>query len=218
MNTLVVDIGGTHIKILATDQTESRQMDSDSQTTAPQMVDGVLKLAAGWAWQRVSIGYPGIVVDHKPVEEPTNLGPGWVGFDYERAFGCPVRIINDAAMQALGSYEGGRMLFIGLGTGLGTAMVIEGRVQPLELTSLPYRDGKTFEQCVGKGGLETLGRSAWQDVATDAIKRLQYACCCDYTVIGGGAAELLDELPEGARRGDNNNAFTGGFLLWDQEQ
>ena len=213
MNVLVVDVGGTHVKILATGQSEHRKFDSTPTLTAAQMVEGVKRLAADWAYDVVSIGYPGPVLRGRPVAEPHNLGKGWVGFDYEAAFGKPVKLINDAAMQALGSYEGGKMLFLGLGTGLGTAVVIDGVVEPMELGHLPYRK-RTYEDYVGLRGLERLGREKWRRRVADVIERLRAAIEPDYIVLGGGNAAELETLPEGCRLGNNANAFQGGFRLW----
>ena len=211
---LAVDIGGTHVKILASGQTERRAMDSSRGLTARQMVVGVKKLATGWAYEVVSIGYPGQVLHDKPLLEPHNLGPGWVGFDYRRAFGKPVRILNDAAMQALGSYKGGRMLFLGLGTGLGSAMVVDGRVEPMELAHLPYKKGRTFEDYVGVHGLMRLGKAKWRKEVVDVIERFRVALQPDYIVIGGGNAKKLKQLPNGCQLGNNANAFIGGFRMW----
>jgi polyphosphate glucokinase len=213
MNVLVVDVGGTHVKILVTGQTEHRKFDSSHTLTAAAMVEGVKQLAGDWHYDAVSIGYPGPVLHCKPVCEPANLGTGWVGFDYQAAFGRPVRMINDAAMQALGSYERGKMLFLGLGTGLGSAMIVEGVIEPMELGHLPYRK-RTFEDYVGLRGLERLGRKKWQRRVEDVVEAFRKALQPDYIVLGGGNAEKLDKLPPGCRLGDNANAFAGGFRLW----
>ena len=212
---LVVDVGGTHIKLLATDRPAPVKLDSGPTLTAERMVAAVRQATSDWEYQAVSMGYPGPVRQGHPAADPHNLGPGWVGFDYEGAFGRPVRIMNDAAMQALGSYQGGRMLFLGLGTGLGSAMVIEGIVQPLELAHLPYRRGYTFEEYVGVAGLERLGRRRWRRCVADVTERLAEAMQADYVVLGGGNSKKLDELPRGARLGANANAFAGGFRLWE---
>jgi polyphosphate glucokinase len=214
MNVLVVDVGGTHVKILATGQTERREFDSGPNMTPAEMVAGVLKAAEGWTFEVVSMGYPGPVLRGKPVSEPHNLGKGWVGFDFESGFKHPVKIINDAAMQALGSYRGGRMLFLGLGTGLGSAMIVDGILEPMELGHLPYRKA-TFEDYVGIRGLERLGRKKWQKRVIDAVARLVAATEADEVVLGGGNVKKLDELPPLCREGDNNNAFIGGFRLWE---
>ena len=214
--TLVVDVGGTHVKILINGETERRAMDSGPAMTAAEMVAGVKELAKGWPFDRVSIGYPGPVMHHKPVLEPHNLAKGWVGFDYSKAFGKPVRIINDAAMQALGSYRGGRMLFLGLGTGLGTALVMDGSVQPMELAHMPYKKGRTFEDYVGLRGLERLGKSKWREEVAEVVERFRDALRPDYIVLGGGNAKKLKKLPDGCELGNNANAFIGGFRLWEQ--
>jgi polyphosphate glucokinase len=215
MNILVVDVGGTHIKILATGQKTRREFDSGPTMTAAEMVAAVLKAAEGWAYEVVSIGYPGPVLRGKPVAEPHNLGPGWVGFDFEAAFKCPVKIVNDAAMQALGSYRGGRMLFLGLGTGLGSAMIVDGILEPMELGHLPYKKG-TFEDYVGIRGLKRLGRKKWRKHVVDVVERLIAATEAEDVVLGGGNVKKLNELPPGCREGDNDNAFLGGLRLWEQ--
>jgi len=217
MNVLVVDVGGTHVKILATGQKEHRQVDSGPQMTARQMVSKVKKLARDWQYDAVSIGYPGPVLAGRPVAEPHNLGSGWVGFNFRKAFGRPVKIVNDAAMQALGSYKGGKMLFLGLGTGLGSAVVLDGVVEPLELGHLPYKKG-VFEDYVGVCGLEKHGRKKWRRYVADAVDRIVAAIEPDEVVIGGGNVKELKEMPPNCRPGDNANAFTGGFRLWEKEQ
>ena len=214
MKILVVDVGGTHVKILATGQPVHREVDSGPAMTARGMVTAVKRLSAGWTYDHVTIGYPGPVFHGHVVAEPHNLGRGWVGFDFRRAFGRPMKLINDAAMQALGSYEGGRMLFLGLGTGLGSAMIIEGVLEPMELGHLPYKNGRTFEHYVGIRGLERQGRKRWQRSVLDVIARLRAALQPDEVVIGGGNASKLEKLPPGTRLGDNANAFVGGFRLW----
>jgi len=214
MNVLVVDVGGTSIKVLATGQTERRKVPSGPEMTAEQMVKDVKKLVADWKFEAVSIGYPAPVMNGRPVREPWNLAPGWVGFDYQGAFGCPVRIVNDAAMQALGSYRSGKMLFLGLGTGLGSCMVVNGILEPMELGHLPYKDA-TFEDYVGNRGLEKYGKKKWRERVTDAVARLIAALEPDDVVLGGGNAKNLDTLPPGCRLGDNANAFIGGFRLWE---
>ena len=213
MKVLTIDVGGTHIKMLASGQTEPRKFPSGPLLTPQEMVTGVLQLAADWKFQAVSIGFPGPVVANRPVAEPHNLAPGWVGFNFERAFGCPVKIINDAAMQALGSYKGGKLLFLGFGTGLGTAMIVEGIVEPMELSHLPYRKG-TFEYYVGARGMERLGKAKWRRRVEDVIAHLTAALEPTDVVIGGGNAKFLKKLPHGCRAGDNANAFPGGFALW----
>ena len=215
MNVLAIDIGGTNLKILASGQNEVRKVPSGPTLTAKQMVDGAVKLAEGWEYDVVSIGYPGVVVRNRPMAEPKNLGGGWAGFDFEAAFGCPVKVINDAAMQALGSYEGGRMLFLGLGTGLGSAVVIDGTIEPMELAHLPYKKGRTYEDYVGLRGMKRLGKKKWQRVVEDVVSRLKTAIEADYVVLGGGNAKKLKKLPPDSRLGSNANAFVGGYRLWD---
>jgi len=214
MNVLVIDVGGTHVKILATGQKTERRMDSGPNLTAAQMAAGVRDLAKGWKFDRVAIGYPGVVVRNKPVSEPHNLGKGWVGFDYEKAFGVPVRIVNDAAMQALGGYKGGKMLFLGFGTGLGTAMIVDGMLVPMELAHLPYKK-KTFEDYVGERALESDGKKKWRKHVADVVARLVAALEPEDVVLGGGNARNIAELPPRSRIGANANAFPGGFRLWE---
>ena len=215
MKTLVIDVGGTHVKILATGEREHRQADSGPKMTARQMVSAVKRLARGWSYDHVSIGFPGPVVHGHPVAEPRNLGGGWTGFDFRRAFGRPVKMVNDAAMQALGSYRGGRMLFLGLGTGLGSALIIDGVLEPMEIAHLPYKKGRTFEDYVGIRGLERLGKAHWRRSVVDVVERLRAAFGAEDVVIGGGNVAKLKEPPPGARFGDNANAFVGGFRLWN---
>jgi polyphosphate glucokinase len=215
MNVLVVDVGGTYIKVLATGQEGPRAFSSGPTFTPKQMVSKVRQTAGEWQYDVVSIGYPGPVLGGRPIAEPRNLGPGWVGFDYEGAFRCPVKLMNDAAMQALGSYEGGRMLFMGLGTGLGTALIVEGAVQPMELAHLPYKKG-TYEDYLGKRGLERFGLKKWQQYVFDLVSRLTTALQLDDLVIGGGNVHKLKDLPPKCRSGHNDNAFRGGFLMWEE--
>ena len=215
MNVLVVDVGGTHVKILATGQKERRRFPSGPALTAEQMVHGVKELAGDWNYDAVSIGYPGPVLHGQPVAEPHNLGPGWVGVDYPAAFGCPVKVVNDAALQALGSYRGGKMLFLGLGTGLGTAMIVDGVVEPMELGHLPYKKG-TYEDYVGVRGFDRLGKKRWRHYVADVVAALTAALQPDDVVLGGGSVKKLKELPPGCRAGDNANAFQGGFRLWEE--
>ena len=216
-NTLVVDIGGTHVKVCVTGQKAKRKMGSGPTLTPERMVEGVRRMASGWKWDRVSIGYPGLVCHDRPLTEPVNLGEGWVGFDYEAGFGKPVRMMNDAAMQALGSYKGGRMLFIGLGTGLGSAMIVDGHIQPLELGHLPFKMGRTFEDYVGQRGLARLGKKKWRKAVREVVPRLQKAMTADYVVVGGGGVELMKgDPPPGVLRGNNADAFKGGFLMWER--
>ena len=213
---LAVDIGGSHVKILATGRRARRRVVSGPEMTAQQMADAVKGLAEGWDYDVVSLGYPGPVMHNKPLLEPINLGGGWCGFDYEGAFGKPVKIVNDALMQAVGSYEGGRMLFLGLGTGLGSAMIVDKVAQPMELAHLPYKKGRSFEDYVGSAGMARLGKKRWRKEVFKVVARLQAALQPDYVVLGGGDVKVLDELPPGSRRGDNANAFKGGFRIWQE--
>jgi polyphosphate glucokinase len=216
MRVLVIDVGGTHVKVLATGRKTHRQVESGPTMTAEQMVAAVTHLVPDWTYEAVSIGYPGPVVHDRPLHEPYNLGGGWVGFDFHAAFGCPVKVVNDAAMQALGSYQGGRLLFLGLGTGLGSAMVVDGILEPMELGHLPYRKGRTYEDYLGLRGLNRLGKKRWRHHVLVVIETLQAALEPDDVVIGGGNAKRLTELPTGCRLGDNANAFVGGFKLWKE--
>lgn len=211
---LVVDVGGTSIKLLATGQKELRKFPSGPKMTAETMVRVAKKTAKNWDYDVVSIGYPGPVVHGRPLREPHNLAPGWVNFDFQQAFGRPVRIVNDAAMQALGSYKGGRMLFLGLGTGLGSAMIVEGSLEPMELAHLPYKNGKTYEDYVGLRGLERLGRKKWQQHVCKVVRQLRDALVAEEVVLGGGNVKKLEQLPPGTRLGTNANAFVGGFRIW----
>jgi len=213
MNILVIDVGGTNIKVLATGHATRRQLPSSPTLTAAQMVKAVKALTDDWQYDRITIGYPGPVKDGRIVAEPTHLGGGWVRCDFERAFGCPVKLLNDAAMQALGSYRGGSLLFLGLGTGLGTALIVDGVIAPLELAHLPYRKG-TYEDYVGLRGLERSGKKKWRRHVFDVVERLRVALQADDLVLGGGNVKFLDHLPEGARLGNNTNAFKGGYRLW----
>jgi polyphosphate glucokinase len=215
MNVLAIDIGGTNVKILATGQNESRRFPSGPILTPKRMVAGVKKLAGDWKYEVVSIGYPGMVVRNRPIAEPHNLGRGWMGFDFEAAFKHPVKVMNDAAMQALGSYKGGKMLFLGLGTGLGSAMICDGIIEPMELAHLPYKKG-TYEDYVGERGLEKRGKKKWRGYVADVVERLIAALEPDDVVLGGGNVKRLKELPKGCRQGDNDNAFLGGFRLWEK--
>lgn len=210
---LVVDVGGSHVKILATGQRGPRKFVSGPDLTPRQMVAGVKQLARGWKYDVVAMGYPGPVRRGRPVADPHNLGRGWVRFDYRAAFGAPVRIVNDAAMQAMGSYKGGRMLFLGLGTGLGSTLIADGVVLPLELGHLPYKKG-TFEDYVGQRGLDRRGKKKWRHHVADTVARLTAALEPDDVVLGGGNVRKLKALPTGCRAGDNANAFVGGFRLW----
>jgi polyphosphate glucokinase len=215
MRVLVIDVGGTHVKVHRPGYKEPVKIPSGPTMTAKQMVADVKQVAARWKYSAVSIGYPGVVVHGRIVSAPYHLGRGWVGFDFARAFGCPVKVVNDAAMQALGSYEGGRMLFLGLGTGLGSALIVDGVLQPMELAHLPYRKGRTFEDCVGLAGLKRLGKKKWRRCVADVVKRLKTAVQADYVVLGGGNVRLLKRLPAKARLGGNSNAFLGGSRLWE---
>ena len=213
MIVLAVDIGGTHVKMLASGRRQPRQFDSGPTMTPTHMVNRIQEITADWSFHVLSVGYPGPVLRNRPVGEPRNLGHGWVGFDFEAAFGHPVRLINDAAMQALGSYRGGKMLFLGLGTGLGSAVVVDGIVEPMELGHLPYRK-HTYEHYVGKRGLERKGKGPWRRYVADVVARLVAALEPDDVVLGGGNVRLLKGLPPGCRLGTNANAFAGGFRLW----
>jgi polyphosphate glucokinase len=215
MNVLVIDVGGTHIKILATGQKEPRTFLSGPTLTAKQMAAGVKKLAADWKYDAISIGYPGRVRRGRVDAEPYNLAPGWVGFDFEAAFARPVKILNDAAMQALGSYKGGEMLFLGLGTGLGSALVAHGVVVPMEIAHLSFKN-KTYEDYVGLRGMERLGKKKWRKYVEYGVARLIDALLPDDVVIGGGNVKNLKQLPLGCRAGDNANAFVGGFRMWEE--
>ena len=214
MNILVIDVGGTHVKILASGEKEKREIESGPKMTATQMVSSVKRLADDWKYDRVSIGYPGPVANDRPMAEPHNLGNGWKGFDFAAAFELPVKVINDAAMQALGSYEGGKMLFLGLGTGLGATLIIDGVVEPMELAHLPYKKG-TYEDYVGARALEEFGKKAWRKHVEDVVESLVAALAPYDVVLGGGNVKKLKELPPLCRLGDNANAFKGGFRMWE---
>jgi polyphosphate glucokinase len=215
MEILAIDVGGQHVKVLTSTQTEPRRMDSGPGLTAAAMVEGVNGLTSDWTYDVISLGYPGQVVHSMPAHDPVNLGPGWIGFDYGGAFGRPIKIINDAAMQALGSYEGGRMLFLGLGTGLGSAMIVDGNLEAMELGHLPYKKKQTFEDFVGQRGLKRLGKKKWREEVAAVIEVFRAALQPDYIILGGGNAKLMKQLPPGVRLGDNANAFQGGFRLWE---
>src|SRR5262249_2159983 len=212
---LVIDVGGTHVKVLATGQDTKREFVSGSTMTPKRMVSKVRKLVADWKYNVVSIGYPGPVIANRPVSEPWNLGKGWKDFNFQTAFKCPVKVINDAAMQALGSYNQGKMLFLGLGTGLGSAAIVDGIVEPLELGHLPYKKA-TFEDYLGVRGLDKYGKKKWRRYVTDAVERLIAALQPEDVVLGGGNVRKLNRLPLGCRAGDNANAFQGGFRLWEK--
>jgi predicted NBD/HSP70 family sugar kinase len=213
---LAVDVGGTHVKALATGEPERRRAESGPDMTAAEMVAAVLKLAEGWQWDVVSVGIPSPVSRGRVVTDPINLGSGWAGFDYAAAFGKPTKVVNDAAMQALGSYEGGTMLFLGLGTGLGSSLVAEGIVEPMELGHLPYKKA-TYEDYVGEAALQRRGKKKWRKEVDEVVRALTAALEPDYVVLGGGNADKLAELPPKARLGDNANAFVGAFRLWDPD-
>jgi polyphosphate glucokinase len=214
MNVLVVDIGGTHVKLLVTGQTTPVRFVSGPELVPREMVLRIQKIAGGWNYDVMSIGYPGPVVRNRPIAEPHNLGQGWVGFDFEAAFRHRVKLINDAAMQALGSYKGGKMLFLGLGTGLGSAMIVDGIIEPMEIGHLPYKKS-TYEAYVGQRGLERAGKRKWRRNVADVVDRLVAALEPDDVVLGGGNVKQLKQLPPGCRAGDNANAFLGGFRLWE---
>lgn len=217
MKTLVIDVGGNNVKILLSGEKEPRKFPSGPTMTPEQMVEGVKKLVGDWKYDRITIGYPGLIQQGKIVVEPHNLAPTWVGFDFEKAFGCPVRILNDAALQALGSYDKGILLFLGLGTGLGSAMVVEGNVVPMELAHLIYKK-RTFEYYVGDRGLKKYGKKKWNKHIDSIVKHIIAALPADDVVIGGGNAKKLLHLPDGCRAGDNTHAFTGGFRLWEENR
>ncbi len=211
---LILDVGGTHVKVAFSDHPREIRLPSGPDLTPEKMVRGIERRLTGRLFDVVTIGYPGLVIHGRIVRDPHNLGPGWVGFDFEKAFRRPTRVINDAAMQALGSYRGGRMLFLGLGTGLGTAMIVDGRLEPMELAHLPYKKGKTFEEFVGEAGLRRVGRRKWQKEVFAVVETLSEALEPEYVVLGGGNARKLKDLPPNAERGDNQNAITGGIRLW----
>jgi len=215
---LVIDVGGTHIKILATGHKTKRETPSGPKMTAQMMCRWVKSAAKDWQYEVASIGFPGPVVHGKPVREPFNLAKGWVAFDYRKALGCPVKVINDAAMQAIGSYEGGRMLFLGLGTGLGSAMIVDGIVQPMELAHLPYKNGKTYEDYLGIRGLEHMGKQKWRRYVTQIVTELQAALAPDYVILGGGNVAKIKTLPPKTRLGANDKAFIGGFRMWAEKK
>ena len=215
LRVMVVDVGGTNVKILATGKRLPRREPSGPGMTARRMVQAVARLAHDWTYDVISLGYPGVVRHGQPAAEPRNLGKGWVGFDFEKAFGCPVKIVNDAAMQALGSYEGGRMLYLGLGTGLGSALMTDVVLVPLELAHLRYRKRRTYEDYVGARGLRRNGKSTWRRHVADVVTALRHAFLADVVVLGGGNARKVKVLPPHTRLGDNRRAFTGGFRLWE---
>lgn len=211
---LVIDVGGSHIKFRMGARGSIRRFASGPEMTAAAMARQVRKLARDLPYEAVSIGYPGLVLQGRIAADPFNLGPGWVGYDFEKIFGRPVRVINDATMQALGSYEGGRMLFLGLGTGLGATLILDGTVEPLEIGHMPYKHGRTFEDYIGERGRERLGKKKWRKAVADVVAQLKEVLEVDYVVLGGGNLSLLKKLPDGTRAGDNLNAFKGGLHLW----
>jgi polyphosphate glucokinase len=215
---LVIDVGGTNVKVLATGRRTPVKIPSGHALTARQMVDGVLEATKDWSYEAVSIGFPGPVRDDKPLREPVNLGPGWVDFDYAAAFSRPVKMINDAAMQALGSYDGGQMLFLGLGTGLGTTLIADGTVIPLEIAHLPYRKKKSYEAYVGDSARRLLGPKKWKKHVTNIVQLFLAAFNAEYVVLGGGNTRHFEdnELPPNSRRGNNLNAFRGGYRMWEK--
>ena len=216
MTTLVVDVGGNNVKMRCEGQDERRKTSTGPAYGPDQFVEDVHRLAHDWDFSRISIGCPGPVKDNLVIRELVNLGKGWVGFDFAAAFRMPVKLINDAVMQAVGSYEGGKMLFLGLGTGLGNTLIVDGTVIPMELGHLPYRKDKTYEDYIGNRGLEERGRPRWEGHVHQVVKLFQDCLIVDDVVLGGGNARKLKELPPGCRIGDNENAFVGGFRLWDE--
>lgn len=218
MKILSIDVGGSHVKVLTNDEREKRSFVSGPSLGPAEMVDGVKRLTHDWAFDVVSLGYPGLVVHGHIASEPHNLGTGWPGFDFERALSRPVKIINDAAMQALGSYEGGRMLFLGLGTGLGSAMIVDGELEPMELSHMPYRKGRTYEDYLGAAGRARLGNHKWEKHVWRVVQMLREALEPDYVVLGGGNVNHLRRRPDEVRLGANANAFTGGFRLWQEHE
>jgi len=211
---LAIDVGGSHVKTRVSGQSETREFESGPTLTPARLVARVRRLARDWKYDVVSIGYPGVVVHGKIATEPFNLAKGWVGFDFRKGFGKPTMVMNDAAMQAIGSYEGGRMLFLGLGTGLGSALIVDGTVAPMELAHLPYKGGRSYEDFVGDRGRRRLGPKKWRRVVADVVEQLSHALEADYVVIGGGNARKLKKLPKNARLGSNEFAFLGGFRMW----
>jgi len=215
MRVLVIDIGGTHVKVASTEMRVPVKIPSGPTMTAQQMATDVLAATQGWTYDCISIGYPGPVNHDRPLAEPHNLAAGWIDFHYQKVFGKPIRFINDAAMQALGGYKGGRMLFLGTGTGLGSAMIFDGVVIPLELAHLPYKKGRTYEDYIGLAGLERQGKKRWRKSVLDIISLLQAAFVCDTVLLGGGNAKLMDNLPRHVILGANTNAIDGGIKLWE---
>jgi len=215
---LVVDVGGNHVKVLATGEKVPRKLPSGPALTPGKMVREVKRAVKDWKFDVVALGYPGPLVHGHPLVEPHNLGVGWVGFDFKKAFGHPVKLINDAAMQAIGSYRGGRMLFLGLGTGLGSAMIVDGAVEPMELGHLPYKNGKTYEDYLGVRGLHRMGKKKWRRYVVRVVNELRTALNADYVVLGGGNVKKMKTLPPKTRLGANGNAFIGGYRLWSEHR
>ncbi len=218
MQILVVDIGGTNVKVWKTGESDKVKVPSGKKFTPQELVQSLREASADWDFDRVSIGFPGDVLNGRHFSDPLNLGPGWVEFDFAQAFGCPVRIMNDACMQALGSYDGGRMLYLGLGTGIGTTYIIDGKIVPLALGHLPLLAGETFDQRLSRKGLELHGTKRWRRAVIEAAEMLKAAFLADYVVLGGGNAKKLEDLPEGCRRGGNHNAYFGGLRMWEDGQ
>jgi polyphosphate glucokinase len=214
---LVIDVGGTNVKMLATGQKEPRKYPSGPAMTAEKMVEIVKQNTKDWDYDCISLGYPGPIINSHPLREPHNLGGGWMAFNFQKAFGRPVKLINDASMQALGSYKGGRMLFLGLGTGLGSAMIVDNILEPMELAHLLYKKDKTYEDFLGLRGLERLGKKKWRRQVAKITEKLKTALGADYVILGGGNAKKLKELPPGAKLGTNENAFLGGFRMWEKK-
>lgn len=214
---LIIDIGGTHVKIHGNGRPQPFKIRSGPGMTPREMVKEVQKATLGWKYDVISIGYPGPVARGKPLRDPFHLGKGWVGFDFQKAFGHPVKIVNDAAMQALGSYSGGRMLFLGLGTGLGSTLIVDGTLAPMELAHLPYKHGKTLEEYVSEAALEQLGKKKWVKNVFEVVAQLKQALQAEYVVLGGGNAKHIEALPPDTIRGDNENASLGGLRLWQPQ-
>jgi polyphosphate glucokinase len=215
---LIIDVGGSHVKFRIGPRGKIYRFDSGPALTAQQMVEGVTAVLPPSSYDAVSIGYPGLVFQGRIAADPHNLGGGWVHFDFQKAFGKPVRVINDATMQAIGSYEGGRMLFLGLGTGLGATLIIEGYVEPMELGHMPYKNGRTFEDYVGERGRLRMGTKKWRKVVREVVDQLRKALEVEYVIVGGGNAKRLKDLADNERLGDNDNAFVGGLRLWQCDE